>query len=229
MRILLAIALLLAGGGTSMASPAEPVSEPAKTILVEETELQQATLPADGASDGVLLVRGRPLADRGAAYPRTAAFSDERVTVRLYAAERHRVSTSDIIVIEHIGHSVGPNSPTHLIADVITPEDRTNDALMRIATRNPAVPVLHIRETERLLTEYGAPYTDDGYRSLADRDIEAIFSPIRSEGGLTRTRYSIDFYSTTGAVSAEWTLRVDLDTGSVEEVVLFEEEPPPSE
>lgn len=53
----------------------------------------------------------------------------------------------------NIGHSVGPNHPTHHIVDVITQADRENDALMGIATRNPDVPVLHIKESERLLTE----------------------------------------------------------------------------
>lgn len=211
--------LVLISGGHVVGSPAHPVNEAPVTILVE----------AAGVTGSVLAVSGRVLSDKGPEPPRTYAFGDERATVRLYAAERERVVPGSILIARHVDHSVRRDERSHLLVDLITPADRDDEDLMRIAVDNPEVPVLDLREAERLLREHDQPYMSEGYATLTEWDLRARFAALEPAGDLETRRYTIEFYSPTGTVNAEWTLRVDLDAGTVEPVVMFEEEPPPEE
>lgn len=218
MRVLV-LFLFLVSGGHVVGSPAHQVNEAPVTVLVDTAAV----------TGPVLTVSGRVLADEGPRPPRTYAFGDEQTTLRLYAAEHERVVPGSILTARHVDHSVRDDERSHLLVDLISPADRRNEALMRIAVANPAVPVLDLKETERLLREHEEAYMSEGYATLAEWDLLARFAAIEPPGELETRRYAVEFYSPSGTVTAEWTLRVDLDAGTVEPVVVFEEEPPPEE
>jgi hypothetical protein len=214
-----AVLLLLFPGGYLVGSPAHPVSEAPVTILVEEAVV----------TGSLLTVSGRLLANEGPEPPRSYSFGEERTTLRLYGVERERVVPGSILTAVHVHHSVRDDERSHLLVDLITPTDRRNAALMRIAIDNPEVPVLDLKAAERLLREHDAAYMTEGYATPAEWELRVRFSRIQPVGELETRRYFVEFYSPTGTVNAEWTLRMDLDAGSIESVAVFEAAPPPEE
>jgi hypothetical protein len=114
-----------------------------------------------------------------------------------------------------------------LVVDIVSPADLENTSLMAVARRNPAVPVLHLKRIEELLRSHGSPYMEEGFVTLLEWELAMEVRPLPSPNELDLTIYDVDFYPTTGRLNAEWTLRVDLDQSTVEEVVLWEEAPEP--
>lgn len=197
-------------------SAAKPVDEPPLTLRVQAADVVSHAAGVSGKrSAQVLRVRGNPLAARGPRYPMSLRFGKETKTIRLFAAAASRVSKGTVLVVEHVGHSVHAHQPTHRIADIITPADRRNEALMRIAVHNQQVPLMHIKLAETLLRKHDAPYMQDGYAGLEKWDVLAIFSLRDDANGLVSARYKVRFYSTTGKIAAEWAMFVDLDQGTV--------------
>lgn len=216
-----------------MAAPAEPVNEAPVTLEIEHLEVLR--IPTGDGGDipaEVLRVTGRLLSDSGDAYPRTMSFGDERRSIRLYAAEESRLSAGDVIVAHHVGHAVYDHQPTHLLADIITPADRGNEALMRIAEHNRDVPVIELKRAEKLMQEQKAPYAEEGFHTFAAWGLMARFTDMNPQSELETGSYLVEVYPTDDRVAAEWTLEVDLIRGVVTEEAVYDiapEEPDPGE
>jgi hypothetical protein len=220
--------MLITGAAPSEASPAEPVDAPSLTLLVEEAQRVRVPSPVEGEKpQEVLRVEGLLLEEDSKRFPGSAVFSDDRAAVQLCAHEADRVGAGDIIVLEHVGHSVYTHQPTHLIVDVITREDRENEGLMRIAEHNPGVPVTSLKRAEELLRDADAPYMQNGFDGLMDWDLLVVFTPAGPSDASAADRYSLHFYAPGGSVSAEWYIEVDLARSAVTPATVFQSQPAP--
>ena len=215
------------------ASPAGPIEQNLTTLLVTEIEVRSVPVPTEPTRTGQLLfVTGNPLDDDRSSYPAPLHFLARERTVRLHATERDRIDIGDVLRIVNQRHTVYDSQPDHLVVDILTPQDREDDALIAVVRQNPHTPVGELKRIEALLRKAGSPYMDDGFRTLFEWEIAMVVRRSGRDSGdpfveSPTGTYELDFYPTTGRVNSEWTLRVDLKRSTVEEFAVWEEEPPP--
>jgi hypothetical protein len=226
--IILGLFLLL-GGGMSESSPAQAVKQESLTLEVIDKNL-----------DGLLYVRGHRLCTEKSRYPDELRFEEETVEVRLFAVENGRFDRGDVLVVLNRSHSVYDNQASHLLVDIIRQADLEDSALIEVARRNPEVPVLHLREAERLLKEGDYPYSDRGYSSLLEWEIYPEFTKLSPAGDsgdsansgksaehIETAVYRLSFLPPTERIDAEWYLTIDIDRGTISDYLFFEGSPAP--
>lgn len=228
MAVVLAALLIALGASNVMGSPAAPVDQEMLTVVVDSAEPTTVASPADSrATTDLLRVEGWIVDEAASRWPDRMVAGDTPVVVRLRPAGLPRLGEGDVLRLVTVPHTVTDDQPTHFVEDVVTSSDLGDEALVAVARANPRVPFTALARSQQVLTGAGVPYTERGFTTLAEWEIDVTFTPRPSANELARQVYDVAFVPATGRVAAEWTLTLDLDRGEVNDLVVFEIEPEP--
>ena len=211
-----------------MASHAAPIEQRTLTVIVESAEEVAVTSPEEPAQETLLLRVEGKLADEAASkWPDRMVSGETPVVLRLRPSQMPELRSGDVLRVVTVGHSVYEHQPNALLEDLVTAADMADEALVAVARANPEVPVRALKRAAVIFAEHDVPYFTQGYTTLAKWEVSVTFTPRPSVNELELQVYDVEFFPSTGKVSAEWTLTLDLDRGEVRDLVVYEIAPEP--